>query len=289
MFIECVVGEAGDRRSPPSAERHSRMRPIAAHPLSDPHARTALVIDPDASLRNALVTTLRQQGFVTQESGDGYSGIVVAQRQRPDLVVVCTDLPGIDGFETVRRLREFSDGFVIVLADDDSESAAVEAFRSGADDYVVKPYGPYALRARIDALMRRSRSLLPTTAVLSDPAVIEHGALRLFPGSRRVDIAGVECELTRSEFDLLHTFLRAKDQVFSKSSLALMLRESQGQSGHHITAHDRHAVEVHIMNLRRKLADDPRAPQCIETVRGFGYRLAPLGVASTVLVQAAAG
>ena len=265
------------------------MRPIAAHPLSDPYARTALVIDREPAVRAGLVTSLRQQGFTVHEASDGFGALTIAERHRPDLVITGTDLPGIDGFETVRRLREFSDGFVLVLADDDSESAAVEAFRSGADDYVVKPYGPYALRARIDALMRRARTLLPTSAAAVDPGAFEHGALRLIPGSRRVEIAGAECELTRSEFDLLHTFLRAKEQVFSKASLALMLRESQGQGGQHITAHDRHAVEVHIMNLRRKLAAHPRAPQCIETVRGFGYRLAPLGVPAPVHLQAAAG
>lgn len=265
------------------------MRPIAAHPLADPHARSALVIDSDPAVRAGLVASLRQQGFTIHDTSDGFSGLTLAGHHRPDLVIVGTCLPGIDGFETVRRLREFSDGFVLVLADDDSESAAVEAFRSGADDYVVKPYGPYALRARIDALMRRSRTLLPTAAVVADRTLLEHGALRLHPGSRRVDVAGVEVELTRSEFDLLHTFMRAKDQVFSKSSLALMLRETQGLTGQHITPHDRHAVEVHIMNLRRKLADDPRAPQCVETVRGFGYRLAPLGVSAPILLQAAAG
>lgn len=265
------------------------MRPIATHPLSDPHARSALVIDREPLVRAGLVTSLRQQGFTVHEASDGFAGLAIAERQNPDLVVTGTDLPGIDGFETVRRLRGFSDSFVLMLADDDSESAAVEAFRSGADDYVVKPYGPYALRARIDALMRRARTLLPAAAGVADPGVLEHGVLRLSPGSRRVDIAGVECDLTRSEFDLLHTFLRAKDQVFTKASLALMLRESQGQVGQHITAHDRHAVEVHIMNLRRKLAVDPRAPQCIETVRGFGYRLAPLPVQAPVLLQAAAG
>lgn len=265
------------------------MRPIAAHPLSDPHARSALVIDRDPAHTAGLVTSLSQQGFSVRDAQDGFHGLSLAQRHLPDLVIIGTDLPGIDGFETVRRLRSFADGFVLVLADDDSESAAVEAFRSGADDYIVKPYGPYALRARIDAMMRRSRSLAGVTAKTTDPEILEHGGLRLHPAARRVDIDGAECELTRSEFDLLHTFMRARDQVFSKSSLALMLREANGLTGQHITAHDRHAVEVHIMNLRRKLAVHQMAPQCIETVRGFGYRLAPLSASAPVLLQAAAG
>jgi len=265
------------------------MRPIAAHPSSDPHARSALVIDRDPAHTAGLVTSLRQQGFSVHDAQDGFSGLDLARRILPDLVIIGTDLPGIDGFETVRRLRSFADGFVLVLADDDSESAAVEAFRSGADDYIVKPYGPYALRARIDAMMRRSRTLAVAAQTVTDADILVHGALRLQPASRRVDVDGVECDLTRSEFDLLHTFMRARDQVFSKSSLALMLREANGLTGQHITAHDRHAVEVHIMNLRRKLALHQLAPQCIETVRGFGYRLAPLAAAAPALLQAAAG
>jgi DNA-binding response OmpR family regulator len=265
------------------------MRPIASHPLSDPYARSAVVIDRDPVHCERLATSLRQQGFTVHEARDGLSGLEAVRRHNPDLVTVETDLAGIDGFETVRRLREGSDAFVIMITADDSESAAVEAFRCGADDYVVKPYGPYALRARIDALLRRSRVLVGSTRSEDDSTWLEHGPLRLHASSRRVEVHGVECELTRSEFDLLITLMRAKDQVFSKSSLALMLRETNSIPGQHITAHDRHAVEVHIMNLRRKLNDDPRAPQCIETVRGFGYRLTPASALTPVLLRAAAG
>jgi two-component system, OmpR family, response regulator len=263
------------------------MRPIAAHPLSDPHARSAVVIDHDPAHTISLVTSLRQQGFTVHDAQDGFLGVALVQRHTPDLVLLDRDLPGIDGFEALRRLRGFSDAFVIMLTDDDSESAAVEAFRLGADDYIVRPYGTYAMRARIDAIMRRSRAL-QAPAAAADPEVHTHGQIRLWPGSRRVDVDGVDVDLTRSEFDLLHTFMRARDQVFSKSSLALMLRETNGLSGAHITAHDRHAVEVHIMNLRRKLADDPRAPQCVETVRGFGYRLAPITAPAVMLHAASA-
>jgi DNA-binding response OmpR family regulator len=201
-----------------------------------------------------------------------------AARHLPDLVVVQRDLPGVDGFETVRRVREFSDAFVILLADDDSEPAIVAGFRVGADDYVLNPVRPYELRARVDALMRRSRTLIPavTTAVDSgDTSWLERGRLRLQPASRRVQIDEVECELTRSEFELLFVLARAKGQVFSKASLALMLREANNLPGQYINDHDCHAVEVHVMNLRRKLGDDPRSPRCIETGRGLGYRLSP--------------
>jgi DNA-binding response OmpR family regulator len=265
------------------------MRPIAAHPLSDPYARSAVVIDADAAHAERLAASLRQQGFTVHTAGDGSTGLEAVRRFRPDLTTVDVNLPGIDGFETVRRLRAFSDGFVLMLTADDSESAVVEGFRAGADDYIIKPYGPHALRARIDALLRRSRSLASAARVEDESPWLEQGPLRLHPGSRRVEVDGVERELTRSEFDLLFTLMRAKDQVFSKASLAVMLRETNGLLGHHITTHDRHAVEVHIMNLRRKLGDDPRSPQWIETVRGFGYRLAPASSRVPVLLHAAVG
>lgn len=266
------------------------MRPLVVHPRSDPYSRSAVVIDPCPEQRSRLAASLTQQGFTVHEAHDGYRGLDLTSRYRPDLTVIEADLPGIDGYETVRRIREFLDGFIVMMAVDCSESAVVEGFRAGADDFITKPYGPHALRARLDALMRRSRTFVATGAgapSAETAAWIEHGSLRLHLGSRRVEVLGSECELTRSEFDLLATFMRAKEQVFSKASLALMLRETNGLPGQHITAHDRHAVEVHIMNLRRKLDDDPRAPQCIETVRGFGYRLAPLASRRPVLVQAA--
>lgn len=263
------------------------MRPIASHPLSDPYARSAVVVDSDSHHAERLAAFLRQQGFTVHTARDGGAGLEAVRRYRPDLTTVDACLPGIDGFETVRRLRDFFDGFVLMLTDDDSESAVVEGFRAGADDYVVKPYGPHALRARIDALLRRSRTLTRAAQPDADTTWLEHGPVRLHPSARRVEVRGVECELTRSEFDLLCTLMRAKEQVFSKASLALMLREANGLLGHHITTHDRHAVEVHIMNLRRKLGDDPRSPQCIETVRGFGYRLAPTSMAVPVVLHAA--
>jgi two-component system, OmpR family, response regulator len=271
------------------------MRPIAAHPDSDPFARSAVVIDVDPIRTARLTASLTQQGFSVHEARDGYDGIEQVRRHSPDLVTVEIDLPGIDGFETVRRIREFSDGFIVMITADDSESAVVEGFRSGADDYVVEPVGPYAFRARIDALMRRSRTLVTAERPADDTVWLEHGPLRVHPAARRVEVDGRDCELTRSEFDLLRTLVRAKNQVFSKSSLALMLREANGLPGQHITAHDRHAVEVHIMNLRRKLGDDPRAPQWIETVRGLGYRLAPVvplvavAPARTALLERVAG
>lgn len=251
------------------------MRPIAAHPDADPHARSAVVIDPDPTRAAFLRTHLERQGFTVYACTDGLDGLDRVHRVAPDLATVHVDLPGIDGLETVRRLRRFFEGFVILVSDDDSESAVIEGLRCGADDFLVHPISPYIFRARVDALLRRSaRMHAAAPAPQADMSWVEHGPLQLHPASRRVRLNGDECDLTRSEFDLLRTLLASKSQVFSKSTLAQILREANGLHAAHITAHDRHAVEVHIMNLRRKLGDDPRAPLWIETVRGLGYRLA---------------
>jgi two-component system, OmpR family, response regulator len=258
------------------------MRPIAAHPDADPHARSAVVVDSDPARAAFLRTHLERQGFAVHDAADGHDGLDRVHRAAPDLATVHVDLPGIDGLETVRRLRRFFEGFIVLISDDDSESAVIEGLRCGADDFLVDPISPYVFRARVDALLRRSaRMHAAAPAPQADLSWVEHGPLQLHPASRRVRLSGEECDLTRSEFDLLRTLLASKNQVFSKSTLAQILREANGLHAAHITAHDRHAVEVHIMNLRRKLGDDPRAPLWIETVRGLGYRLAaPAGASA---------
>jgi two-component system, OmpR family, response regulator len=257
------------------------MRSIAAHPDLDPLARSAVVVDHDSTRAEHLIATLTRQGFTVHASTDGLDALDRVHRTAPDLVTVQIDLPTIDGFETVRRLRRFFEGFIVLRSDDDSESAVIEGLRCGADDFLHEAISPYILRARIDALLRRSSRLLADIAAPADDLTwIEHGPLHLHPASRRVRLGGHDCDLTRSEFDLLHTLVLSKNQVFSKTALAQMLRAANGLHAAHITAHDRHAVEVHIMNLRRKLGDDPREPQWIETVRGLGYRLAAAASAS---------
>jgi two-component system, OmpR family, response regulator len=243
---------------------------------SSTHDRpTAVVIERDPSDASALSATLSRQGFTVTEAYDGFDGLDAVALHRPELITIEADLPGMDGFETVRRIRQISDAVIVIITNEDAETAIVEGFRSGADDYVLKPIGPFALRARIEAHLRRARSSASTTPG-AEPAWMEHGPIQLHTASRRAHVNGRDRGLTRSEFDILSTLMRAKDQVFSKTALALVLRDSNGLTGQHITNHDRHAVEVHVMNLRRKLADDGREPQWIETVRGLGYRLAPV-------------
>lgn len=234
--------------------------------------RTAVVIEDDDDLRSLLTQTLEQHGFAVHAYADGHAGVNAVRAVRPDLTTVDVKLDGIDGFEAVRRIRAFHDGYVLIISAVDDETATVEGFRSGADDYVIKPWRPYELRARIDALMRRPRTLQANEA--APGAWLEAGGLRLSPGSRRVELDGRSLDLTRSEFDVLQALMQRPGDVVEKAWIALMLRRQSGAHGEHVSPHDLHAVEVHLMNLRRKLGDDGRTGRWIETVRGIGYRFA---------------
>ncbi len=261
---------------------------MRAPQASSSHDRvlTAVVIDRDAAHAAALSSALTRQGFAVFEVYDGKDGVDAVRTRRPDLITVEVDLPGMDGFETVRRIRQLTSGAVVMVTEHDAETAIVEGFRSGADDYVLKPFAPFALRARIEALLRRTLPMTDWPRVAPEASWIQHGPIQVHVGSRRVQVHGVDRSLTRSEFDILAALMRAHDQVFSKADLALVLRDSIGIAGQRITSHDEHAVEVHVMNLRRKISGDPRGPQWIETVRGLGYRLAPLSDVQLARVHA---
>ncbi|MDD7928599.1 response regulator transcription factor [Microbacterium thalli] len=234
--------------------------------------RIAVVIEDDDDLRHLLTQTLEQHGFDVHAFSDGAPAVDAVRLLRPELTTVDVMLGGIDGFEAVRRIRSFHDGYILIISAVGDETATVEGFRSGADDYIVKPWRPYELRARIDALMRRPRGIRSDEP--SAPAWLEAGALRLNPAARRVELDGELLDLTRSEFDVLQALMQRPGDVIEKSRIALMLRRQNGAAGEHVSAHDLHAVEVHMMNLRRKLGDDGRSGRWVETVRGIGYRFA---------------
>lgn len=239
-----------------------------------PLTRVAVLVEDAGTARDRLSSTLQQHGFQVHSFSDGFAAVEAVDRLQPDLVTVDTTLAGIDGFEVVRRIRSFHAGSIVILSDMTEETAAVEAFRSGADDYVVRPWRPFELRARLDAILRRTlgaAEVLPPTE--SDWLVVD--GLRLHPASRRAELAGRRIDLTRSEFDLLLALVRNPDVVLEKSWIVLLLRRQNGGNGDHVNAHDLHAVEVHVMNLRRKLGGTARRCRWIETVRGIGYRFAP--------------
>ena len=244
----------------------------------------AVVIEDDMDVRNLIVAVLMQAGFQVREAHDGLTGVALARDTRPNVVTLDVGMPDIDGFEALRRIRLFSDAYVLMLTGRGDESDVLTALHAGADDYIIKPFRPRELRARITAMLRRPRTHGTETAAEppapsfhAPPArqgsVLQHNGLALDHAARTVTVDGRGLDLTRSEFDLLHDLLRSRGAVRSRRQLVETLREgSHGDA--YIGEADERAVEAHIGNLRRKLQDDPRSPRWLQTVRGVGYCLA---------------
>lgn len=262
--------------------------------------RIAVIIEDDADIRNLLEAILAQAGFSCFAAADGVEGIAAVRAHEPILTTLDVSLPGIDGFEVARRIRAFSETYIIMLSARDEEIDTLMGLDAGADDYLTKPFRPRELRARIEAMLRRyhQREELANEAASSvtkaaaaktggarrpgptepEPDAtssgwISHNGLRINGEMWLCDLDGAPLELTRSEFDLLLAIMQGQRRVISKDTLALELRGDYVTSGY-VSDSDRRAVEVHMANLRRKLNDPVSAPRYIETVRGVGYRLA---------------
>jgi two-component system, OmpR family, response regulator len=245
----------------------------------------AVVIEDDTDMRNLLEAVLLQAGFEVHTASDGREGLEVARDKHANIVTLDVGLPDIDGFEVLRRIRQFSNAYVVMLTGRTEEPDLLTALHGGADDYITKPFRPLELRARITAMMRRPRqetaASQPPAAEPKPPAseapgvVLRHNSLALNATSRTAALGGAPVELTRSEFDLLHELMRGAGAVKSRTELVRVVRGEYYRDDTYISDADERAVEVHIGNLRRKLRDNPEAPRWLQTVRGVGYRLAP--------------
>lgn len=245
----------------------------------------AVVVEDDKDVRNLLEAVFLQAGFEVYTASDGREGVEMVRNQHASVVTLDVGLPDIDGYEVLRRIRLFSDAYVVMLTGRTEEPDMLTALHSGADDYITKPFRPLELRARVAAMMRRPRyNAAPREATPLTPAplaqtgnepndVLEHRGLRLSPRTRSAEIAGKELELTRSEFALLEELLRADGAVCTRAKLVKVVRGDYYEEDAYIGEADERAVEVHIGNLRRKLHEDRQSPQLLQTVRGVGYRL----------------
>lgn len=242
--------------------------------------QTAVVIEDEADIRGLLVEVLQQAGFVVHAAGTGLEGLALVEAHRPIVTTLDVSMPGMDGFETARRIRAVSDTYLVMLTARSDEIDVLQGLQAGADDYVTKPFRPRELRARIDAMLRRPRQTgevaAATPAAHTDvdqyPGWLEHHGLRLHPELRLVTVQGRDPELTKSEFDILHELFRAGRRIVGKEDLVLHLRGDRGYGGY-VSEHDTRAIEVHVANLRRKLGESAITPTWIETIRGIGYRL----------------
>ena len=233
----------------------------------------AVVIEDDADMRNLLEGVLRQAGFEVHTAVDGRDGVEVVRHKQANVVTLDIGLPDIDGFEVLRRIRNFSDAYVVMLTGRTEEPDLLSALNAGADDYIAKPFRPRELRARVAAMMRRPRHEIgkpgsggswasPVLCRAAPPAptrgVLHHNGLILDHRTRSVAIHGEQLGLTRSEFDLLHALLRGGGAVCTRSDLVKAVRGDLYEEDAYISEADERAVEVHIGNLRRKLREDPQ-------------------------------
>jgi DNA-binding response OmpR family regulator len=234
--------------------------------------RRALVVEDDEDIRALIEFTLSTQGFDVTAVDSGLAGVEAVREISPDLVTLDLGLPGIDGIEACRRIREISDAYVVMITARDDEIDRLLGLETGADDFIAKPFSARELKARVNAMFRRPRTgsaAVPAPAgnngapaVVGDHEVLVHDGLRVDVDGRRAFRDDDELVLTRTEFDLLTELMRTPNRVWTREALFRSVWGTEWAS-------DTHLVEVHIGNLRRKLGNG----SYIRTVRGVGYRM----------------
>lgn len=221
---------------------------------------TVLVVDDDPKIRELVRLYLAREGYRTLEAADGPGALEIARSQHCDLVLLDVMLPGLDGLEVCRALRAEGDTPIVLLTARSGDADKVIGLDLGADDYVVKPFSPRELMARVRAQLRRRRR--PGV----DQPALTVGDLAIDPGAMRVEQGGREILVTASEFRLLYALMSRPMRVFSRDEL---INAIHGDDDPGII--DR-TIDVHLGRLRRKLGDDASEPHLIGTVRSAGYR-----------------
>ncbi len=221
----------------------------------------ALVVDDSPEMLNLVSGALSRDGFEVTKASSGEEAIAGAHSNHPDLIVLDLMMPGIDGIETCRRLREFTDAYIIMLTARADEVDKLVALSVGADDYVVKPFSPRELVARSRAMLRRPRHAPP-----EEPIRIFDG-MTINTGTREVLVDGEIASLTRTEFEILERLASDPRRVVTRVALVKQIWGDDWFG-------DDHVLDVHISSLRRKISDMSRTPRFITTVRGIGYRFA---------------
>jgi DNA-binding response OmpR family regulator len=222
-----------------------------------------LVVDDDENLRRLVAAYLESEGYEVTEAADGPSAISSFEREAPQLVVLDLMLPGVTGLDVARRIRAKGDTSILMLTAQGSEDDVLQGFDAGADDYLVKPFGPKVLVARVKAVLRRAGS-----DTQEEDAPLDRGRLSIDPRAREVRVEGREVELTTTEYELLRVLSEHPGWVYTREEL---LESVWGYS----YLGDSRLVDAHVANLRKKIGDDPADPHFIRTVRGVGYKFQP--------------
>jgi two-component system alkaline phosphatase synthesis response regulator PhoP len=220
---------------------------------------TILVVDDEPKISRQIGDYLERSGYRAITAADGPTGVTLARTQRPDLIVLDLNLPGMDGFDVCRAVRRESDVPIIMLTARTDEPDRLVGLELGADDYVTKPFSPRELVARIRAVLRRVQG------GFRDPGLIRSGDLEIDLAGHRARRAGQPLGLTRTEFDLLVVLAQHPGQAFSRAQLLDRIH------GIAYDGYDR-SIDAHVRNLRRKLEPDPTEPRYVLTVYGVGYR-----------------
>jgi DNA-binding response OmpR family regulator len=224
-------------------------------------AQRVLVVDDEDSILKVVEYALSQAGYEVSTAGDSFGAERALSQVRPDLVILDIMLPGKSGLDIARDIRETSNVPIIMLSAKGEEVDRILGLEFGADDYVTKPFSPRELVSRVKAILRRVA--VPTSET---HAKIVVGELSIDDNSRQVTVAGEPVHLTSSEYGILMLLARHPGKAFSRQAILAALWDESPVG-------DERAIDVHIHNMREKLEPEPKNPQYLLTVRGFGYRL----------------
>ncbi|MFN2291297.1 MAG: response regulator transcription factor [Anaerolineae bacterium] len=223
--------------------------------------QTILVVDDEARIVKLVHDYLERAGFAVLTAQDGETALALARIEQPDLIVLDLMLPGIDGLDVCRRLRQVSGVPIIMLTARVEEADRVVGLELGADDYVTKPFSPRELVARVRSALRRA------SGQVGPSAIIRAGDVELDTDSLVATVRGELVDLTSTEFQVLVTLARQPGRIFSREQLL------EAVHGVAFDGYDR-SIDSHVKNIRRKIEPDPRQPRYIQTVYGVGYRFA---------------
>jgi two-component system alkaline phosphatase synthesis response regulator PhoP len=224
--------------------------------------KTILVVDDETKITQLARDYLEHAGYAVKTASEGKAALAVARAERPDLIVLDLGLPGMDGLDVTRAVRKDSNTPIIMLTARGEESDKLVGLELGADDYMVKPFSPKELVARVRAVLRRAENVGAATAEVIRAADVTLDAPRM-----KVTAGGRSVELTPTEFQLLATLARQPGRIFTRTQLLDAVR------GVAFESYER-AIDAHVKNIRRKLEPNPREPRYVLTVYGVGYKFA---------------
>lgn len=236
--------------------------------MTSPGARV-LVVEDESALATLVSAYLERAGYAVRTVGTGPAALTAVEEDQPDVIVLDLGLPGMDGVEVARRVRQVSDCYILMLTARTDELDRLVGLSVGADDYITKPFSPRELVARVQAVLRRPRAGAPASVSSAGAGNVsenvEIGGLSINADAREVSVAGERVVLTRTEFDLLLVLAENPGQVLTRPRLIVEVWDTTWVG-------DEHVVDVHIGNLRQKLARAGGAG-LIDTIRGVGFRL----------------